>query len=201
MSSLLEADRPRPGLRERKKAKTRAAIQEVALGLFERQGYEATTVEQIAEAAEVSPSTFFRYFPTKEDVALYDAMDPLFIEAFQAQPPELGPLAAMRAAMREVFRSDTPEMAGQLVRADLIMRVPELRMRMLDSFIETIDLFSDVLAERLGRPAHDFETRTLVGAVVGVAISTWLDSNGDLGPVFIERLDRAMDLLEAGLRI
>ena len=89
----------RPGLRERKKARTRAAIQEQALRLFRDQGYERTTVEQIAEAAEVSPSTFFRYFPTKEDVALYDALDPLMIEAFRSQPAALSPLAAMRAAM------------------------------------------------------------------------------------------------------
>ncbi|HEY8761016.1 MAG TPA: helix-turn-helix domain-containing protein, partial [Candidatus Dormibacteraeota bacterium] len=58
MSLVLEADPPRPGLRERKKAKTRAAIQEHALRLFAERGYEATTVGEIAEAAEVSPSTF-----------------------------------------------------------------------------------------------------------------------------------------------
>jgi AcrR family transcriptional regulator len=198
---LLEAGRPRPGLRERKKAKTRAAIQEVALHLFERQGYEATTVEQIAEAAEVSPSTFFRYFPTKEDVALYDPLDPLFIAAFRAQPAELTPLAAMRAAFHEVFNADSPEVAGQAVRAELIMNVPELRMRMLDSFIETIDLFSRVVAERAGRPADDFASRTLVGAVVGVAISTWLDSRGDIGARFIDGIDRALDLLDSGLTV
>ena len=200
VSSLLEADRPRPGLRERKKARTRAAIQEVALRLFSSQGYAETTVEQIADAAEVSPSTFFRYFPTKEDVALYDALDPLFIAAFQAQPAELSPLAAMRAAMREVFGTDSPEVAGQTVRASLIMGVPELRMRMLDSFVETIDLFSGVVAERVGRPADDFEARTLVGALVGVAISTWLVTGGDVGATFVDRLDQALDLLEGGFR-
>ena len=65
----------RPGLWERKKARTRAAIREHAFRLFREQGYDATTVDQIAEAAEVSPSTFFRYFPTKEDVVLQDDME------------------------------------------------------------------------------------------------------------------------------
>src|ERR1700748_138925 len=85
------------GLRERKKARTRATIRQEALRLFREQGYQATTVEQIAAAAEVSPSTFFRYFPTKGDVALQDDMDTRMIEALEQQPPELGSIAAMRA--------------------------------------------------------------------------------------------------------
>jgi AcrR family transcriptional regulator len=103
MNTLLEPDRPKPGLRERKKARTRAAIQEHALRLFRDRGYEATTVDEIAEAAEVSPSTFFRYFPTKEDVVLYDALDPIFFEVFAAQPSQLSTIGAFRAATREVF--------------------------------------------------------------------------------------------------
>src|ERR1700691_5606418 len=87
------------GLRERKKARTRASIRSEALRLFREQGYHATTVEQIAAAAEVSPSTFFRYFPTKEDVVLQDDMDTRMLQAFIRQPPELAPIAAVRAAM------------------------------------------------------------------------------------------------------
>src|SRR6201999_4460966 len=90
------------GLRERKKARTRAAIRQEALRLFREQGYHATTVEQIAAAAEVSPSTFFRYFPTKEDVVLQDDMEPLLIEALEQQPLEMGIVAAVRAALRTV---------------------------------------------------------------------------------------------------
>jgi AcrR family transcriptional regulator len=199
MSSLLEADRPKPGLRERKKAKTRMAIQEVALRLFAEQGYVETTVEQIAEAAEVSPSTFFRYFPTKEDVALYDALDAVMIEAFRAQPGELTPLQAMRQAMRLVFGGDSPEVAQQTARAGLILSVPELRMRMIDEFIKTIDLFSAEVAKRVGRAPDDFEVRTLVGAVIGVSISTWLAAGGVVGKDYLARYERAFELLEAGL--
>ena len=83
------------GLRERKKAKTRASLREHALRLFRDQGYTATTVEQIAAAAEVSPSTFFRYFPTKEDLVLQDDMDTRLIEALEQQPPDLGAVAAI----------------------------------------------------------------------------------------------------------
>src|SRR5579863_8692249 len=93
----------RPGLRERKKARTRAAIREHALRLFREQGYDATTVEQIAAAAEVSPSTFFRYFPTKEDVVLRDDFDDRAFEAFDRQPVSLPPIVAFRAAMRETI--------------------------------------------------------------------------------------------------
>src|SRR5579859_6945012 len=92
-----------PGLRERKKARTRASLREHALRLFREQGYQATTVEQIAAAAEVSPSTFFRYFPTKEDLILRDDMDVRMLEAFSRQPADLAPVAAIRAATKEAL--------------------------------------------------------------------------------------------------
>src|ERR1700748_304881 len=96
-------------LRERKKARTRASLREHALRLFREQGYQATTVEQIAAAAEVAPSTFFRYFPTKEDLLLQDDVDIRMMEAIEQQPSGVGPIAAMRAAMREVLGSYSPE--------------------------------------------------------------------------------------------
>ncbi|HEX9527041.1 MAG TPA: TetR family transcriptional regulator, partial [Streptosporangiaceae bacterium] len=103
---MLDTSQARPeGLRERKKARTRAAIREHALRLFRENGYQQTTVEKIAEAAEVSPSTFFRYFPTKEDLILQDDMDTKMVEAFERQPPGLGPVAAIRAAARQVIAS------------------------------------------------------------------------------------------------
>src|SRR5579863_341297 len=125
MTTLHEGSQATLGLRERKKAKTRAAIQRHALQLFREQGYEATTVEQIAEAAEVSPSTFFRYFHTKEEVALYDGFDPLIIAAFEAQPAELSPVQAMRRAFRQVFANmPAVETEQQWERGRLILAVP-----------------------------------------------------------------------------
>ena len=124
---------PRTGLRERKKARTRAEIQRQALKLFREQGYEATTVAQIAEAAEVSESTFFRYFPTKEDVVLWDEFDPLIFEAFRAQSARLRPIQALRNAIREVLgRSSATEQAGLRERLELILSVPPLRATLLD---------------------------------------------------------------------
>ena len=87
MNPTQPAEGARQGLRERKKARTRFAIQQEALRLFREQGYGATTVEQIAEAAEVSPSTFFRYFQTKDALVLTDDYDPIMVERFRAQPP------------------------------------------------------------------------------------------------------------------
>jgi hypothetical protein len=90
------------GLRERKKARTRTAIQRHALRLFGEQGYQATTVEQVAAAAEVSMSTVFRYFPTKEDLLVLDGYHSLatsVAEAFRRQPADLGPVGALRGAL------------------------------------------------------------------------------------------------------
>ena len=78
-------------------------IQREALRLFQRDGYAATSVEAIAEAAEVSPSTFFRYFPSKEDVVLTDFVDEAMIERFVDTPPELDFFGAMAHAVRVGF--------------------------------------------------------------------------------------------------
>jgi AcrR family transcriptional regulator len=189
-----------PGLRERKKAKTRAAIQEHALRLFQEQGYDATTVEQIAEAAEVSPSTFFRYFPTKEDVVLYDDIDPLLIAAFEAQPTDLTPIQALRGAMRAVFTSvPAEEMARQWERGRLILSVPELRMRFWDQIAQAIQLLADVVAKRVGRRADDPDIVTFAGAVAGALLSAMLAGADNLEETYPALIDAGLAYLEAGM--
>ena len=192
------------GLRERKKARTRAAIREHALRLIREQGYNATTVEQIAEAAEVSPSTFFRYYPTKEDVVLQDDFDTLVFEALEAQPKGTPPIEAFRAAFAAVYAALTPTQIDEFRElAALTLAVPELRARTLDEFSRMIERIAEAVARRAGRDPDDLAVRTLAGAVVGVVSSTMLPlrsdpSTDDLADAF-QRTDAALALLEAGL--
>ncbi|WP_042165451.1 TetR family transcriptional regulator [Paenibacillus gorillae] len=163
------------GLRERKKAKTIAAVQAHALRLFHEHGYHETTVDQIAAAAEISPSTFFRYFPTKEDVLIIDNYDPLLIQAFRAQPSELSLLEATRNAMTEgIDKMSVEEMETVRQRIQLIMSVPELRAATLNNQMMTLQLIVELAAERLGRQADDLAVQTFAGAIIGVSISVML---------------------------
>ena len=206
VTEMLSTSQDRPdGLRERKKARTRAAIREHALRLIRENGYQQTTVEKIAEAAEVSPSTFFRYFPTKEDVILQDDMDTRMIEALERQPPGLGPIAAVRAATRQVFASYT-EADLDVIRQTtaLSMTVPEVRARALDELTRTIAVISEALAKRAGRPADDLAVRAAAGAIIGVIMSItmpwagWSSDQQNVEDMF-QRIDQGLGLLEAGL--
>ena len=197
---LSKNDRPAIGLRERKKVKTRAAIQQHALRLFREQGYAATTVDQIANAAELSPSTFFRYFPTKEDVVLYDAIDPIMIAAFKAQPPELNPIQALRRGVRAVVAElPAEELAQQRERLDLFLAAPELRAAWMGELFRSLELLAELIADRSGRSKDDFAVRNLAGAVFGVAAATLLPMAEDPEADLFALLDAGMAHLEAGL--
>ena len=173
--------------------------------LFREQGYQRTTVEQIAAAAEVSPSTFFRYFPTKEDVVLQDDMDTRMIEALERQPAGLSPLSAVRAAVRDAFASYTEadlEIISETVA--LSTSVPEIRARTTDEFARTIGVVGEALAKRAGRPSDDLAVRAAAGAIIGVMMGLtlpWDDMLSDRKSIeeLFSRVDQALALLEAGL--
>jgi AcrR family transcriptional regulator len=188
-------------LRERKKAKTREAIQREALRLFSEHGYDETTIEQIAAAAEVSPSTFFRYFPTKEDVLVYDATDPLMFDSFRAQPADLSVLEAFRRSYRGVYGSLSPaELARESQRHALIRAVPALRARMVDEFVGTLQVTSEMIAERVHRSPEDLAVRTFAGAVIGAIIAVYL-STDETSTDPIELLDVSLTELEKGFKL
>jgi len=190
-------------LRERKKARTRASIREHALRLFREQGYGDTTVEQIAAAAEVSPSTFFRYFPTKEDVVLRDDFDDRMFEAFERQPPSLTPIAALRAAIREGIATLTPDEWDEFREMSAFgLSVPEVRARMLDELTRTIDVMANALAKRTGLSADDLAVRATVGAVIGVIMAVMRPetlAEGNVGVDTFDRIDQALSLIESSL--
>jgi AcrR family transcriptional regulator len=196
------ADPPPMRLRELKKARTRTSIQTEALRLFRERGYDNTTVEQICQAAEVSESTFYRYFPTKPDVVLWDEFDPLVVAAFESQPPELSSLAALRAAFRTVFAAMTPrQRSEQQQRTRLILDVPELRAAVMDQFTQAVELVADIVAGRTGRARTDLEVLAFAGAITGVSISVLSvvaeKPDADVGGL----LDEALALLEHGLSL
>ena len=190
------------GLRERKKARTRAAIQSQALRLFREQGYDTTTVQQIIEEVEVSESTFFRYFATKADVVLLDDFDPVIVAAFREQPRELSVVQALRAAFARAFGQMTDdERSVQEDRMLLVLSVPELRAAMLDQLASAMSLLAEIIAERTGRSRNDISVRTFAGAVVGAAMAAMFAIADDPSADIAATLDKSMACLEDGLRL
>jgi len=194
---------PAAGLRERKKARTRAAIREHALRLFREQGYSATTVDQIAAAADISPSTFFRYFPSKEDVVLQDDLDVLALGAFEAQPSGLSPVAAFRAAAATAFAALSEDDLARLQETSaLTFSVPEVRARAMDELSRTIGVIAAAAARRSGHDPDDFAVRNLAGAIVGVIMAAtmpWSDwAEQQPTQDMLTRIDAALAHLEAG---
>lgn len=185
------------GLRERKKARTRALIQVQALRLFREQGFQATTVEQVAEAAEVAPSTVFRYFPTKEDLLVlagFHSFEERFLHAFRKQPSDLGALRALRGALVSLFDAlDPEERAARAERDAGMLLVPELWAANLGLFIRGMDLVNAMAAERTGLAQDHPAVRALSGAVVGVCLSVlrfWAeDPSQELGAELAAGLD------------
>src|SRR5205823_7882569 len=121
------------------------------------------------------------YFPTKEDVVLQDDLDLLWMDAIREQPPEVGPIAALRAGVHAAFaRMGEGEWARLRETTQLGMAVPAVRGRMLEEMSRTTQCLAEAVAERSGRDPGDFAVRALAGAVVGVAMAAWFDEGGDL---------------------
>ena len=171
------------GLRERKKLKTRRAIRAAAFRRFAEQGYEATTVDQIAADAEVSPSTFFRYFPTKEDLVISDDYDPLMEAAFRARPRDEPLVESIRQAMIEpLSRILAAERDDVLLRMKLYREVPAIRARALVGQQESATMMCGLLAERTGESADSLRLRAVVSAILaasGEAVLYWSERGGE----------------------
>jgi AcrR family transcriptional regulator len=182
-----------PDWRQRKKTLTRDRIRASALRLFGEQGYDATTVEQIAAAAGVSHMTFFRYFPAKEDVALSDSYDPLIADLLK-QTPATWPLiqrirAVLVQGLRQVYDAGREAMLAQ---NKLIVSTPALRDRLWADQIATQQL----ILQALGDPRPSFQDRVTVAACLAAtstAVLTWVENDGT--PDLPDLIEQAFDAL------
>ncbi|MFC4906044.1 TetR family transcriptional regulator [Actinomadura gamaensis] len=200
---------PPPGRRERKKQATREALLDAAFRLFASKGYEATTVEEIAEAVDVSTRTFFRYFASKEDVALTSQEEQFYavLDAFRRRPPEESALTAMRHAGTLLIEAlEVDGLADErMSRFDCLMRLteesPALRAGSMERTRRKNDEMTRAIAERMGAdPERDLRPR-MFAAMASTAFMVAADAYrmGVCGfGSFSEAVDAAFEVLEKG---
>jgi AcrR family transcriptional regulator len=192
----------RLGLRERKKLAAMRRIQEVALDLFDMRGFDNVTIEEIADAAEVSPSSVYRYFGTKEQVVLWDEVDVNLFDAVEAELASHPPVDAMRLAISAVMpryfdRDD--DLARRKTRYAL--EEPALRAAVLEQTDELTQRVAKALARASGQPVDELEPQviatTLIWAMMAAA-HHW-HAHGYRTSIFAE-LERALAIVERGLK-
>lgn len=190
-----------PGLREEKKARTRAELRRAALALALERGPSAVTVPDICAAAGVSPRTFFNYFDSKEE-SLF-AWDPWLSREVAARlvrrPAQENPLTALRRSMQEALpglgsSDDWP------ARRQLLQTHPDLAARLAQHLHNMEDLLAGALTERLALPPRSLYPQLAAGVAVSAlraSIVAWDPGTGQLGLAAL--LDRSFDLFAAGL--
>ncbi|OLT39061.1 hypothetical protein BJF85_07550 [Saccharomonospora sp. CUA-673] len=197
---LRERYQREPGLRERKKLAAMRHIQDTAVRLFVEHGFAAVTIERVAAEAEVSPSSVYRYFGTKEHLILYDETDPVGLRRFDELLAEHEPVDALRRFLREI-ESYVPDDTGQLrSRLHFMLTEPSVR-RVLGEEIDQVEaVLREMIAARTGLEAHSMRVRVFVTAMVrGIiaAVEYWHDTGArePLGEV----IDEAVTMLTEGL--
>jgi AcrR family transcriptional regulator len=193
---------PAIGLRERKKQKTREAIQRVAMRLFAKKGYDETTIEEIAAAVEISPSTFFNYFATKEDVVMLDTYDPMTILMFKDRPRNEPLSVSFRHVLQGLAVILERDRELILARSHLILGVPALRSRIWDEIERTQDFLVPLIAQRTGRNPDDYDLRVTARAVLNAVFEATLewvrrDGRDDL----VALIERALDVVGADAQL
>jgi AcrR family transcriptional regulator len=192
------------GLRERKKEHVRTTIQKEAIRLFSQNGYEQTTVEQIAEAAGVSPATVYRYYKSKEDLVVTDEYDPIVIQSLLDRPANEPLIESVRAMMTGVL-AEYFERDRELLAARFALRKnnPTLQAAFAEEQARTMDLFTALLARHLRRPADDLDVRIACGALTGAlleAFTIWYTKGAKGGEKDIrDLLNHAIDRVASAL--
>ena len=183
----------------RRRATSRADLEQVAFTLFASRGFDRTTVDEIAAAAGIGRRTFFRYFPSKNDIpwgAFEDELERMRVR-LKACPPEVPLMDAIRVALIDFNRVAPAQVPLHRRRMELILRVPTLFAHSTLRFTAWREVVAEFVAERSGCRPDDLAPQTIAHAVLGVAIAAyehWLDDPAsDLGTL----LDVAMRQLGA----
>jgi mycofactocin system transcriptional regulator len=183
----------------RRRVTSRAELEHVAFDLFGRQGFERTTIDDIAAAAGIGRRTFFRYFPSKNDVAWGDFDKELSrMRAQLKSVPRRTPLMdAIRVAIVDFNRIDPDQVPWHRRRMDLILRTPALQAHSTLRYAAWREVIAEFVADRTGQPPDALTPRTIAYAALGIAVAAyeqWLETDdADLGGM----LDTAMRELAA----
>jgi AcrR family transcriptional regulator len=191
-----------PSVLTRKRDVVRDGLARIAIDLFAKRGFEAVTTEEIAKAAGISPRTFFRYFPSKDDIVLElgARLHDRLLAAFAERPEHEGAVEALRRAY--VATSTIPEAErGRLLQVGRVLNSsPALRSASFGRpWVNGAPIVARV-AERMGVPPGDPRPRVIAAAMTAVATAewhAWVDDGGPGNPA--ERIDTALAALAAGL--
>jgi AcrR family transcriptional regulator len=188
------------GLRERKKERTRADLQRHALRLFRDHGYAETTVDDIAAAAEVSRSTFFRYFGTKEDVVLFDDVDPVMDRMMAAVPEGTPLLQALRTVLRDSFASlDDEARALEEVRMELARTIPEVAAILRERNPFGLEQVAGMVGPATHRASDDPEVLLFSGIVLGARRAAQAAVDAGRATSYVDALDAMLGRLGDGV--
>jgi AcrR family transcriptional regulator len=186
-TAALTMEPPKAGLAARKKERTKRQLAEAAADLFYQRGYAATTIDDIVSAVDVSPRTFFRYFPTKEDlvVALGTTSLDLFLDALRNRPASESLQVAVGEAIEQSLADgweDTTRVRSFLA---LLQETPALRARWLEEAYGKRDRMAEVIAARTGTDPTDLRNLITAGTItlaINTALQTWADQDVEPTP-------------------
>lgn len=172
------------GLRETKKERTRAQLLEAALALIERKGFEQTTIQEIADAVQVSPRTLLRYFPTKEDVvvAWVEEQFEMIVDELAAEPAEAPAFATASAVMRAAVCRYAAQNDFFLMIEKVIAKSPDMMARKAAMVSRVVGEIADLLAKRMPDEGDaGLLPELIAGSVMtatGAAIRAWMAEDG-----------------------
>ncbi|SDX23839.1 mycofactocin system transcriptional regulator [Amycolatopsis xylanica] len=186
----------------RRKITSKGELEHIAFALFDERGFDHTTIDDIAAAAGIGRRTFFRYFPSKNDIA-WGSFDEQLVHMharFRACAPELPLMDAIREVVVGFNSVEPEEVPWHRRRLSLILNVPALQAHSTLRYADWRRVVADFVAERLNQPANSLEPQAISHAVLGVAVAAYEQWLSDEGSELIPLLDKALRDLASGFK-